>query len=116
MDAKSQILGDIASTNYLPRRRTPTTTKRKSQPKRPHTRIITGKQLRRVGALRKPGSGARKRMGSALVPCPESRILRTNSKGERIGSGRTGDWDGGVVGAEDVELEAAERVPEPLIR
>jgi len=55
-------------------------------------------------------------MGSALVPCPESRILRTNSKGERIGSGRTGDWDGGVVGAEDVELEAAERVPEPLIR
>jgi hypothetical protein len=28
---------------------------------------------------------------------------------------RTGDWDGGVVGAEDVELVAAERVPEPLL-
>jgi hypothetical protein len=41
--------------------------------------------------------------------------LQTNSKERGVVGERTGDWDGGVVGAEDVKLEAAEHNPEALL-
>jgi hypothetical protein len=54
-------------------------------------------------------------MGSAFIPCHKSRILQTNNKERGVVGERTGDWDGGVVGAEDVELEAAKHNPEALL-
>lgn len=91
----------------------PTATHRHT-PVKHNTRIANGKQLWRVGSLRNPGSRARKTRGSTLVPCFAN--SRNKLQGEEIGSERTCDWDGGVVGAEHVEFEAAERVPESLVR